>query len=141
MLDKAIRHLVQRKPDILETDFLADDIERCGRETVVHRAHHAGQYGAVANAGVEHALRAGAGEYWPVQVPPAMQFFSEQVFTNSRYFCRLSKKRKLRCGSSLAAPDATGGTAAGLTTGRTPGEFGRTADASRRRAVQIARHE
>ena len=30
----------------------------------------------------------------------ATTHFSEQVLTNSRYFCRLSKKRKLRCGSS-----------------------------------------
>src|SRR5262245_50812156 len=62
----------------------------------------------------------------------AISHFSEQVFTNSRYFCRLSKKRKLRCGSSLAAPDATGGTAVGLTTGRTPGGVG--SNRTRRRA-------
>src|SRR5580693_3649160 len=30
----------------------------------------------------------------------ATSHFSLQVLTNSRYFCRLSKKRKLRCGSS-----------------------------------------
>ena len=47
----------------------------------------------------------------------AISHFSEQVFTNSRYFCRLSKKRKLRLGSSPACPDATGG-AGGATTGR-----------------------
>ncbi len=29
----------------------------------------------------------------------ATSHFSLQVLTNSRYFCRLSKKRKLRCGS------------------------------------------
>src|SRR5215471_10416870 len=29
----------------------------------------------------------------------ATTHFSLQVFTNKRYFCRLSKKRKLRCGS------------------------------------------
>src|SRR4029077_3687337 len=29
--------------------------------------------------------------------------FSLQVLTNSRYFCRLSKKRKLRCGSASPA--------------------------------------
>src|SRR5713226_5847458 len=29
----------------------------------------------------------------------ATTHFSLQVLTNSRYFCRLSKKRKLRCGS------------------------------------------
>src|ERR1700749_4749141 len=29
----------------------------------------------------------------------ATTHFSEQVLTNSRYFCRLSKKRKLGCGS------------------------------------------
>ena len=33
----------------------------------------------------------------------ATTHFSEQVLTNSRYFCRLSKKRKLRCGSLEAA--------------------------------------
>src|SRR5262245_31479288 len=62
----------------------------------------------------------------------AISHFSEQVFTNSRYFCRLSKKRKLRCGSSLATPDATGGTGVGLTTGRTPGGVG--SNRTRRRA-------
>ncbi len=34
---------------------------------------------------------------------PATTHFSLQVLTNSRYFCRLSKKRKLRCGSSERA--------------------------------------
>ena len=34
----------------------------------------------------------------------ATSHFSEQVLTNSRYFCRLSKKRKLRCGSGPPAP-------------------------------------
>src|SRR3989304_9327760 len=47
----------------------------------------------------------------------AVSHFSLQVFTNSRYFCRLSKKRKLRCGSSLAWPEATGG-AGGAPAGR-----------------------
>src|ERR1700754_2310035 len=40
----------------------------------------------------------------------ATTHFSLQVCTNSRYFCRLSKKRKLRCGSSLSP--AGGGTGA-----------------------------
>ena len=34
----------------------------------------------------------------------ATSHFSEQVLTNRRYFWRLSKKRKLRCGSSAASP-------------------------------------
>src|SRR4029079_15721692 len=36
--------------------------------------------------------------------------FSLQVFTNSRYFCRWSKKRKFRCGSTplLAAAGLVG---------------------------------
>src|ERR1700731_1933294 len=39
----------------------------------------------------------------------ATSHFSLQVLTNSRYFCRLSKKRKLRCGSSgFCACDAAG---------------------------------
>jgi hypothetical protein len=53
----------------------------------------------------------------------ATTHFSEQVFTKSRYFCRLSKKRKLRCGSSgprgTARPSigvARGGAAARLIT-------------------------
>src|SRR3979409_1506503 len=33
----------------------------------------------------------------------ATTHFSLQVLTNSRYFCRLSKKRKLRCGSRSPA--------------------------------------
>ena len=35
----------------------------------------------------------------------ATTHFSLQVLTNSRYFCRLSKKRKLRCGSRSPAGD------------------------------------
>src|SRR5512143_2250493 len=65
----------------------------------------------------------------------AISHFSEQVFTNSRYFCRLSKKRKLRCGSSLAWPEATGG-ASGVTTGK---PFGGASNSMRRRGA--ARHE
>src|SRR5262249_1654572 len=61
----------------------------------------------------------------------AISHFSEQVFTNSRYFCRLSKKRKLRCGSSVASPDATDG-AVGFTTGSAPGGVG--SNSTRRRA-------
>src|SRR5262245_2633082 len=57
MLDKAIRHLVQREPDILEADFLADNVERRGRKTVVHRAHYAREHGAVADTGIEHTDR------------------------------------------------------------------------------------
>ena len=38
----------------------------------------------------------------------ATTHFSEQVLTNSRYFCRLSKKRKLRCGSFAPGAIATG---------------------------------
>src|SRR6266511_2749069 len=38
----------------------------------------------------------------------AITHFSLQVLTNSRYFCRLSKKRKLRCGSSAAGLGAAG---------------------------------
>src|SRR5258707_15320197 len=53
----------------------------------------------------------------------AISHFSEQVFTNSRYFWRLSKKRKLRCGSSVASPEATGG-AGGFSKGSTPGGGG-----------------
>src|SRR3954468_24080340 len=38
----------------------------------------------------------------------ATTHFSEQVLTNSRYFCRLSKKRKLRCGSGPLPDVAVG---------------------------------
>ena len=57
MLEEAVRHFLQRQPDIFETDFLADDVERHVREAVVHRAHHPHQHGAVADAGIEHAHR------------------------------------------------------------------------------------
>src|SRR5512143_3253923 len=67
----------------------------------------------------------------------AISHFSLQVFTNSRYFCRLSKKRKLRCGSSLAWPEATGG-ASGVTIGK---PFGGASNSMRRRGGGVARHE
>ena len=79
----------------------------CGR-TVVHGAHHSRQHRAVADAGVEHANRRRA----RMQVrqlfgDPVRHFhFLLQVLTNSRYFCRLSKKRELRCGSVGFAPAA-----------------------------------
>ena len=57
MLGEAVRHLLHGQPDVLEADLLADDIERRVREAVVHRAHHAQQHGAVADAGVEHPQR------------------------------------------------------------------------------------
>src|SRR5579875_1524198 len=55
MLDKTVGHLVQREPNILQADFLADDIERHGREAVVHVAHDTREHGAIADAGVENA--------------------------------------------------------------------------------------
>src|SRR6516164_351025 len=57
MLDKTIRHLMQREANVLQADFLADDIEGRGREPVVHRAHHAREHRPVTDAGVEHAHR------------------------------------------------------------------------------------
>ncbi len=103
MFDEAVGHLLQREADVLEADLFADDIERHGRERVVHRAHHARQYGAVADAGIEHAHRRRARmdvAEFEADAAARPSHFSLQVFTNSRYFCRLSKKRKLRCGSS-----------------------------------------
>ena len=70
----------------------------------------------------------------------AISHFSRQVLTNSRYFCRLSKKRKLRCGSSAVWPEATGG-AGGVTAGSAGGG---ASNSTRRRAgarVGAARHE
>ena len=57
MLEEAVRHLLQGEADVLEADLLADRVERHVREAVVHRAHHARQHRAVADAGVEHAHR------------------------------------------------------------------------------------
>ena len=57
MLEEAVRHFLQRQPHVLEADFLADHVERHVGEAVVHRAHHARQHRAVADAGVEHANR------------------------------------------------------------------------------------
>ena len=57
MLVEPVRHLLQREPDVLEADLLADDIERHVREAVVHRAHHPQHHRAVADAGIEHAHR------------------------------------------------------------------------------------
>ena len=73
--------------------------------------------------------RTAGGRGWmlPSSMPTrlAISHFSLQVLTNSRYFCRLSKKRKLRCGSSLASPEATGG-AGGATTGKARGASNNT---------------
>src|SRR5215831_20773892 len=44
----------------------------------------------------------------------ATTHFSLQVFTNRRYFWRLSKKRKLRCGSRAVAGCAAKGFGSGL---------------------------
>ena len=55
MLEEAVGHFLQRQPHVLEADFLADHVERHVREAVVHRAHHAREHGAVADAGVEDA--------------------------------------------------------------------------------------
>ena len=57
MLAEAVRHLLHREPHVFEADLLADDVERRVREAVVHRAHHAQQHGAVADAGIEQAQR------------------------------------------------------------------------------------
>ena len=57
MLEKTIRHLLQREADVFEADLLADEIERHRRKAVVHGAHHPHQHAAVADAGVEHAHR------------------------------------------------------------------------------------
>ena len=54
---------------------------------------------------------------WASSMPTrrAMVSFSPQVLTNSRYFCRLSKKRKLREGASLAGALCAGPAGAGAT--------------------------
>ena len=57
VLVEAVGHLVERQPRVLEADLLADHVERQGRQAPVHLAHDAGQHGAVAHAGVEHAHR------------------------------------------------------------------------------------
>ena len=69
MLEEAVRHLLHGEADVLEADLLADDVERRVRKAVVHRAHHAQQHGAVADAGVEQPQRRRArmdvGEFEP----------------------------------------------------------------------------
>ena len=40
MLAEPVRHLLERQANILEADFLADDIERKLGEATVHRPHH-----------------------------------------------------------------------------------------------------
>ena len=57
MLDETVGHFLQTEPYVFEADLFADDVERHGRKTVVHRAHHARQHSAVAEAGVEHTHR------------------------------------------------------------------------------------
>src|SRR5690348_18164209 len=48
-------YLLEGEAHVFETDFLADDVEGHGREALMHRAHHARQHGAVADAGIEDA--------------------------------------------------------------------------------------
>jgi hypothetical protein len=57
MFVKAIGHFLEREAHVFEADLLADDIERHGRKTIVHRTHHPREYGAVARTGVEQAQR------------------------------------------------------------------------------------
>ena len=99
MLEKAVGHLLQREADVLEADFLADDVERHRSEAAVHRAHARAR--ARCRRRRRHRRRAppaGAGVSVASSIATrwATTHFSEQVLTNIRYFCRLSKKRKLR---------------------------------------------
>ena len=134
MLEEAVGHLLQREAHVLEADLLADDVERHVREAVVHRAHHAREHRAVAHAGVEQAQRRRArmdvGELQRRR-GCATTHFSLQVLTNSRYFCRLSKKRKLRCGSAAVA--AAGAAGCGRWIGR-PSERAAVSRSARRGA-------
>ena len=41
MLEQPVGHLLERQPNVLEADLLADDVERHGREAMVHGAHGA----------------------------------------------------------------------------------------------------
>jgi hypothetical protein len=55
VFEEPVGHLLQRKPDVFETDLLAYNVERHGRRAVVHGAHHACKHGAVTDAGVKDA--------------------------------------------------------------------------------------
>ena len=108
MLEEPVGHLLERQPHVLEADLLADDVERHRGKAVVHRAHHARR----ARCRRRRRRRrceppAGAAVCSPSSIATrcATTAFSEQVLTNSRYFWRLSKKRKLRCsGTWMPAP-------------------------------------
>jgi len=58
----------------------------------VHRAQHAREHGAVADSGIEKRSAGGCGASVRSSSATrcAITHFSEQVFTNIRYFCRLS---------------------------------------------------
>ena len=60
-------------------------------------------------------MRAAGGRGWMLASSSATRSattdFSLHVLTKSRYFCRLSKKRKLRCGSSPGVAAGAGGCA------------------------------
>src|SRR3982751_5871593 len=109
MLEETVRHFLQRETDVLQADLLADHVERHVGKAVMHRAHHAREDRAIADAGIEDAHRRRG---WMLPSSSATRLatthFSEQVLTNSRYFCRLSKNRKFRCGSSAPGAIATG---------------------------------
>ena len=55
MLVKAIRHLVEAEPHVLEADLLGDGKQWHGRERAMDTAHDARQNRPVAHAGVEDA--------------------------------------------------------------------------------------
>ena len=103
MLEQPIRHFVEYEADVLEADLLADDIAGQGRKALVDRAHDARQQSAVADPRVENADRGRARIDMPSSIATrcVTTHFSLQVLTNSRYFCRLSKKRKT--GSPVAS--------------------------------------
>ena len=96
MFEQPVGHFLERHPHVFVGDLLSDDIERHGRKAGVHRPHDPRQNRAVADAGVEHPDRRGAG--WMLasssETRLAISVFSLQVETNRRYFCLLSKKRK-----------------------------------------------
>jgi len=75
----------------------------------VHRPHGSKQHGAVATPASN--TRTAGGRGWMLASskcdPVGDTHFSLQVLTNNRYFCRLSKKRKLRCGSGVPAAPAS----------------------------------
>ena len=136
MLDEAVRHLVQCRrmsSRLISLPTISNGIigKRC-----VHRTHHTREDGIVADTSIETRTR-GRHRWILASSSPtrdATSHFSEQVFTNSKYFCRSRRNGNCVAGSRPTCLKQPAAPPASLWP--TPGGLARTR--TRRRAEAIS---